>query len=55
MQPRDKAQVTFKELELCFGGSDCGDGVTETLRLAFEFEVDYREALCQLQDPPDDA
>jgi len=55
MQPRDKIRGAASELELCLGSGNCADGSLETLRLAFEFEADYRDALQQSQDPLGDA
>jgi hypothetical protein len=42
------------ELELCHGRGDCADGVIESVRLAFEFEADDRDALREEQNPPRD-
>jgi len=55
MQPTNKIRGVAGELELCLGGGNCADGALETLRVAFEFEVDYRDALQQSQDSPSDA
>ena len=49
MHPRDKARGAVTELELCHGRGGCAD---DTLRLAFEFEADYRDSLRQEQHPP---
>ena len=51
MQPRDKARGTVTELELCHGRGVFADIVIDTLRLAFEFEADYRVSLRQEQKP----
>jgi hypothetical protein len=45
MQPRDPAKGVSCELELCLCRTDCGDGLIETLRVAFELEVHYRDGL----------
>ena len=55
MQPKDKVRNAASELELCLGRGNCADGALETLRLAFEFEADHRDALRQSQDPLSDA
>ena len=55
MQPGDEARGATTEFELCGCGAGCGEGVVEILRLAFEFEADYREqALQHLKDSASD-
>jgi hypothetical protein len=41
---------TSCELELCLCRTDCGDGLIETLRVAFELEVDHREGPQEVED-----
>jgi len=55
MQPTNKVRSVASELELCLGGGNCADATLETLRLAFEVEADYRNALQQSQDSLSDA
>jgi hypothetical protein len=50
MQPRDPVKGASCELELCLCRADCGDGLIETLRVAFELEVHYRDGLQELED-----
>jgi len=50
MQPRDQMRGASCELELCLCRTDCGDGLIETLRVSFELEMHYRDALQEVED-----
>jgi len=54
MHPRDQSGGGSCELELCLCRADCGDGLIETLRSAFELEVHYRDGLQELEDSSND-
>jgi hypothetical protein len=47
MQSRDQIRGASCELELCLCRTDCGDGLIETLRVAFELEMNYRDERLQ--------
>ncbi len=45
MRSPGQARGATCELEFCFCRADCGDGLIETFRVAFELELDYRHSV----------